>query len=354
MDRVFSLASSTNAIVGSAEAIHLIEQKERLERAILSNDPALTLDTAKALLESTFKTIIADRDSEFDLSKDMPILYKAVKELVTFHRDSDVQGMLEKLLGCIHNWIIQFRNRYGAASHGDDGYYENPVGMIEAELIAYVTDAMVGFLYAKHKQDGNPELLVRIYYNDYPEFNDYFDAQSDSYKLILGAERTFDVPPSRILFATDETLYREILLQFLSSEKEDASVGDKTKANEETAQKLPEPTSFIPEAEEIEEQVVVTEGNQENDNILELLKMSQESKEQEIKPERLVFIAEELSKVLTKLQVVDWQERDTVQAEMKNTTRVLLRKYGYPVNAREYVLKNILDVLVKDHPEIFI
>lgn len=270
MDRVFSLASSTNAIVGSAEAIHLIEQKERLERAILSNDPALTLDTAKALLESTFKTIIADRDSEFDLSKDMPILYKAVKELVTFHRDSDVQGMLEKLLGCIHNWIIQFRNRYGAASHGDDGYYENPVGMIEAELIAYVTDAMVGFLYAKHKQDGNPELLVRIYYNDYPEFNDYFDAQSDSYKLILGAERTFDVPPSRILFATDETLYREILLQFLSSEKEDASVGDKTKANEETAQKLPEPTSFIPEAEEIEEQVVVTEGNQENDNILEL------------------------------------------------------------------------------------
>jgi len=34
-----------------------------------------------------------------------------------------------------------------------------------------------------------------------------------------------------------------------------------------------------------------------------------------------------------------------VQAEMKNTTRVLLRKYGYPVNARDTIVDNILEII---------
>lgn len=351
MDRVFSLASSTNAIVGSAEAIHLIEQKERLERAVLSNDPALTLDTAKALLESTFKTIIADRDSEFDLSKDMPVLYKAVKELVTFHRDSDVQGMLEKLLGCIHNWIIQFRNRYGAASHGDDGYYENPVGMIEAELIAYVTDAMVGFLYAKHKQDGNPELLVRLYYNDYPEFNDYFDAQqANGYSLNLGNEASYEVSPSQILYHTDSEMYREILLQFLSSEKEDATEND---AADYTEQELL-PAKLEQATVEDQIEVVITEDATEvENNLYELLEKSLDG-EEKFPSERILFAAEKLEKELFKLLIVDWYKRDDLQAQIKNVARVILRREGVPIQTQELVVSRILDVLKKAYPETLI
>ena len=46
------LSSSTRALVGTNDAVHLIEQKERVEQAVVSNDPALTLDTAKAFPES--------------------------------------------------------------------------------------------------------------------------------------------------------------------------------------------------------------------------------------------------------------------------------------------------------------
>ena len=78
-------------------------------------------------------------------------------------------------------------------------------------------------------------------------------------------------------------------------------------------------------------------------SILELLKSTPES--QEVEPSRIQLIADELNKYLSKSMVVDWQARDTVKAEMKNTTRVLLRKYGYPVNARDVIVENILEVV---------
>jgi len=60
--------------------------------------------------------------------------------------------------------------------------------------------------------------------------------------------------------------------------------------------------------------------------------------------DKIKFIAEELSKVLAKGKLVDWQEREALQAEMKNKTRVILRRYGYPESAREHVVENILNV----------
>lgn len=78
-------------------------------------------------------------------------------------------------------------------------------------------------------------------------------------------------------------------------------------------------------------------------SILELLKSTPES--QEVEPSRIQLIADELNKYLSKSMVVDWQERDTAKAEMKNVARVLLRKFGYPVNARDTVVNNILDVI---------
>ena len=78
-------------------------------------------------------------------------------------------------------------------------------------------------------------------------------------------------------------------------------------------------------------------------SILGLLKSTPESLE--VDPNRIQLIADELNKYLSKSMGVDWQARDTVQAEMKNATRVLLRKYGYPVNARDTIVENILDVV---------
>ena len=70
-DPEFQLSSSTRALAGSTSASYLIEQKERIEHAMISGDPALVLDTAKAFLESLFKTILSDRIAAPDLTLDM-------------------------------------------------------------------------------------------------------------------------------------------------------------------------------------------------------------------------------------------------------------------------------------------
>lgn len=81
-------------------------------------------------------------------------------------------------------------------------------------------------------------------------------------------------------------------------------------------------------------------------SLADLLKYPEESKE--VEPARIKLITEKLLDELSKSMVVDWQKRDAIRAEMINRTRVLLRKYGYPVNAREYVINNILDILEKE------
>ena len=97
----------------------------------------------------------------------------------------------------------------------------------------------------------------------------------------------------------------------------------------------------IPSSEIVTQPVVGAE--KKFTSISELLKYPDKSKE--VEPARIKLIAKKLLDALTKSLVVDWQERATIRAEMINTTRVLLRKYGYPVKAREYVINNIINVL---------
>ncbi|HOO52337.1 MAG TPA: DUF3387 domain-containing protein, partial [Alphaproteobacteria bacterium] len=56
-------------------------------------------------------------------------------------------------------------------------------------------------------------------------------------------------------------------------------------------------------------------------------------------------ISQEISKAVSKSKLVDWKEREALQAEIKNKTRVLLRKYGYPEDARDYVIDNIISTI---------
>lgn len=81
------------------------------------------------------------------------------------------------------------------------------------------------------------------------------------------------------------------------------------------------------------------------DSIKALLLSTPESKE--VEPSRIELIASELSNHLSKAMVVDWQERESIKSQITNITRVILRKFGYPVNAREVVVSQILDVMAK-------
>lgn len=93
------------------------------------------------------------------------------------------------------------------------------------------------------------------------------------------------------------------------------------------------------------EPVEVSSNEQDIKSLIDLLKAPAES--HEVEPGRLQLIAAELSKAISKNKLVDWQTRETIQAEIRNVTRVLLRKYGYPASARDYVIENVLGVEIE-------
>lgn len=68
---------------------------------------------------------------------------------------------------------------------------------------------------------------------------------------------------------------------------------------------------------------------------------------QQVEPGRIPLIAQELAKVIANNKVVDWDKRETVQAQMRTSIRVLLRKYGYPPNVRDEVVEQVLALTKK-------
>ncbi|MCD4748200.1 MAG: abortive infection family protein [Thermoanaerobaculales bacterium] len=220
-DEIALLHSSSAALASSADAMHLIEQKERIQQALANEDPSLVLDTSKAFLESIFKTVLRDRDKDADLSADFTPLFRAVRQELPLSENEDVAGYIQKIAGSIVHNVGEMRNRYGAASHGDDGYHECPVQVNEVELVVQVVVGLAAFVFRRHKESNDPELASRIHYNDYPEFNDFLDTQYGGFELELSDKHHLSIPVSELLFRTDVSAYREMLLQYRSSEEED-------------------------------------------------------------------------------------------------------------------------------------
>ncbi len=242
-DFKFILPSTSEAIVGSEEALHLFEQMQRVEDSIAKNDPPLTLDTSKALLETTYKTILKDRGETFNASDNMNLLYKAVKKNLPFNHDDEAKGMLEKLVGVIAHWVPQLRNKFGASSHGKNGHYISPIEMPEAKMVVHLVDGVSGFLLRKSRLLANPENLQRIYYEDYEEFNDYLDTSYDPVDLKIN--NSTPITYSKALFGLDRDAYTEYLIQFNNQKEEE------------------EPTIEISTNPELTEIVSVTENQQD-------------------------------------------------------------------------------------------
>ena len=220
MDDVeFILPSTSKAIVGSEEALHLLEQKQRVEYSVLINDPALTLDTSKALLETVFKTILKDRVVNPNLSQKVGSLYKDVKASLPFNRDDGAKVIFENLISSIVHNVLALRNEFGASSHGKDGHYVSPIEMPEAEMVAYLVDGASGFLLRKNRLLANPEYSQRIYYMDNEEFNDYLDTSNDPVDLKISDSEP--IAYSKVLFECDPKAYKEYIIQFNNQKEED-------------------------------------------------------------------------------------------------------------------------------------
>jgi len=83
-----------------------------------------------------------------------------------------------------------------------------------------------------------------------------------------------------------------------------------------------------------------------DDNLISVLKEPAESAG--VEPGRIQLIAEELTSELAKNKAIDWGSRDNIQARLRNVMRIILRKYGYPISAREAIVEKILDIALKE------
>ena len=137
------------------DAVHLAEQIRRIEASI-NSDPALAIGTAKELIETCCKTILADRGKPVEGAPDIPSLTKAtLKELRLVPegipdaaRGSDVIKRLLSNLGTIGNGLAELRSLYGTG-HGRHGKATG-LESRHAKLAVGAASTLVTFLLDTH------------------------------------------------------------------------------------------------------------------------------------------------------------------------------------------------------------
>lgn len=329
----FILENCNKAIGGSEDANHLFEQKSRLEQAVSNNDPALTLDTAKSLLESIFKTILSDRVENPDLGQDINPLYRNVRDVMALNQNDEANEILKRLTnGIVHN-VAELRNKYGAASHGDDGYYESPIEMPEAEMVAYLVDGMGGFLYRKHKHLNNPEVAQRIYYRDYEDFNDWIDSQYEPIKSpIEGAK---EIIYSYFLFSFDVSTYRAMLLQHIDSESTDDEVVEKIEVEVKAQPAEEQKPEVIEPVNAVQDLMVALIINDEVSKSI--------SKEES---EQIALFVEDYAKNKAGL---DWENRESLIARFRIVLKRILIRFTYS----EAYMDQAIDLMIQKAKEFY-
>ena len=139
------------------DAKHLAEQIRRIEQSIES-DPPLAIGTAKELIETTCKTILAERGKPVSGTPDIPTLTKeTLKELKLVPdsvpdsaRGSDVIRRLLSNLGTIGNGLAELRGLYGTG-HGKHGQTSG-LNARHAKLAVGAAATLTTFLFETHKE----------------------------------------------------------------------------------------------------------------------------------------------------------------------------------------------------------
>lgn len=194
---------------------HIEEQVKGIERAVIDN-PGLTFDLAKTLIESVCRTILTDRGVAFDPGDDLPRLFKTATQQLQFlppaaSGEAEARKSLVQTLGGLSKavqGVCELRNACGFASHGSDSA-RPPMETVQALLAASAADAIIGFLHRVHRQDRVLPPSSAPDYDRNPEFNQSVDEAH-------GVIRIFEVElkPSEVLFQMEPEGYRIYLAEF--------------------------------------------------------------------------------------------------------------------------------------------
>jgi 23S rRNA pseudoU1915 N3-methylase RlmH len=138
-------------------AKHLADQIHRLEASI-ETDPSLAIGTAKELVETCCKTILAERGKTIAGMPDVSTLTKETLKVLKLvpegipdaARGADVIKRLLNNLGTIGNALAELRGLYGTG-HGKHGSAAG-LGPRHAKLAVGAAATLTTFLFETHKE----------------------------------------------------------------------------------------------------------------------------------------------------------------------------------------------------------
>lgn len=162
LSTVETLGHHLKGVTGIAEKLDakaLLTQAKRLE-SVGDDDPELSIGTAKEMIESACKVILAERGKPVEGNPDIPTLTKAtLRELRLVPegvqdetRGSEIIKSLLRSLGSIGNDLAQLRGLYGTG-HGRSGK-EGGLTSRHAKLAVHTAAAYVTFLLETHLERG--------------------------------------------------------------------------------------------------------------------------------------------------------------------------------------------------------
>ena len=150
--------SSLKSNEAVCDSNYISKQIRRMETSI-HEDPSLAIGTAKELIETCCKTILAERGIVIGSSDDIPKLTKAVLKSLDLvpenvdeaTRGADVVKRLLSNLGTIGNNLAELRGLYGTG-HGKAGS-TNGLAARHAKLAVGSASTLVTFLFDSHMED---------------------------------------------------------------------------------------------------------------------------------------------------------------------------------------------------------
>lgn len=155
-------ATGTPSVEELADAVHALDaqvlhqQIERMRNAV-DDDPDLAIGTAKELLETTCKTILADYVVQADPSWDITRLVKEARSVLRLvpedvpdsAKGADTIKRLLSNLGQISQGLAELRNLYGTG-HGKNGRAKG-LPSRHARLAVACASALATFLFETHQ-----------------------------------------------------------------------------------------------------------------------------------------------------------------------------------------------------------
>ena len=212
----FVMHGARGAIAGGIS--HIEQYVKAIERAV-NEDPGLTFDLAKALIESALRTILTERGIPFSPNDDTPKLFRSVTRCLPLlpagaSPEDDVRRMIVQTLSGLSTTVqgvCELRNACGFVSHGS-GVPRPVMESVQAMLAAEAADAVVGFLFRVHRQDILKPSPPSLNYDDCDAFNAFVDDLHEPTRIF--AE---EFMPSRILFDMGPEPYRVSLGDFLAN-----------------------------------------------------------------------------------------------------------------------------------------